>query len=261
VAASQAILERQPGMTRAHEVTGWFGYVTGLYDPTELKARARSLIAKILKDEYGKVDDWWGEWSYSPVPRLKYVDRGFPYLEFDIDLHIAASLHVRLSGEEVRFEFAKVLVKGAEQLKVPVVLLDAIARGDLQLLGKFKVVERDCHYVTLSVPEFGEVKLWGTLVPLWRSFFGGKDLGTALESAGLLPQGSGRLVSQGVAPAQVPSLPQPGFSEEDFMAALTNLGLKKTDARELLKEVPHSVSLEEAMRIALKNYGSEVKGA
>lgn len=261
MAVSQAIVKKHLGMSLAHEVIGWFAYVTGLYDPTELKAKARSLIAKVLKDEYGKVDGWWGEWSYFPVPRVKYVSRGLPYLEFDVDLYVAASLHIRLPAEEVSLQFAKVLEKEAEKLKVPIILLDAVARGDLQLLGKFKVVERDYHYVTLSLPEFGEVKLWDALIPLWRSFFKGKDLGVALESAGLLPQGSGRLISRALSLAPVPSLPPPGFSEEDFMATLTNLGLKKTDARELLKGVPPSVSLEEAVHIALKNYGSEVKGA
>ncbi len=260
MAASQAIVRKQLGIGLAHEVTDWFAYVTGKYDPTELKARARSLIAKVLKDEYGKVDGWWGEWSYFPVPRVKYVNREFPYLEMDVDLYLAASLHVQLPGGEVCFQFAKPLEREAEKLKVPIVLLDAIARGDLRLLGKFKVVERDCHYVTLSVPEFGEVKLWGALIPLWRSFFRGKDLGAALESAGLLPHGSGRLISQALTLAPVPSLPAPGFSEEKFVATLANLGLKKTDAEELLKVVPHNISLEEAVHIALKNYGSEVKG-
>ena len=118
MAASQAIVRKQLGMSLAHEVTNWFAYVTGKYDPTELKARARSLIAKVLKDEYGKVDGWWGEWRYFPVPRLKYVSRGFPYLEFDVDLYLAASLHVELPAEEVRSEFAKMLEKEAGKVTI-----------------------------------------------------------------------------------------------------------------------------------------------
>jgi len=265
VAASQAIVRKQLGIGLAHEVTDWFAYVTGKYDPTELKARARSLIAKVLKDEYGKVDGWWGEWRYFPVPRLKYVNRGFPYLEFDVDLYIAASLHVQLPGGEVCFQFAKPLEREAEKLKVPIVLLDGIARGDLRLLGKFKVVERDYHYVTLSVPEFGEVKLWGALIPLWRSFFRGKDLGAALESAGLLPHGSGRLISQflpeGVALGSLAPPAQRALGESGdastVVSALMNLGYSKKEAEQALAQAqfPPGATLEEKITITLQHLG------
>lgn len=268
MAISQAVVKKQLGVSLAQDVIGWFSYVTSLYDPIELKAKARTLIAKVLKDEYGKVNDWWGEWSYIPVPRLKYVNRELPYLEIAVDLYINASLNLLLPAGEARFQFARALEREAEKLKVPVILLDAIARGDLRLLANFKVVERDCHYVTLSVPGFGEIKLWAALIPLWRNFFKGKDLGMALEETGLLPPGSGRLISQPLALAGVPQgvalgslsspaqqVPEVGRDFQDVVSAIMNLGVSRKQAEQAVAQTqfPPGATLEARIKIALQS--------
>ncbi len=55
-----------------------------------------------------------------------------------------------------------------------------------------------------------------------------------------------------------PTLPSAGFSGEEFIVALTGLGLTKTTAKEILKNIPQDVSLDQAIQMALKQYGSGV---
>jgi len=91
-----------------------------------------------------------------PLPFLKYVNRDFPFIELKVDLYLVAYVHVRFDySDEQQAEFVKPLKKEIERLRIPVMFLDAIAKGDLRRLSQFKVVERDRDSITLDIPGFG----------------------------------------------------------------------------------------------------------
>jgi Holliday junction resolvasome RuvABC DNA-binding subunit len=45
-------------------------------------------------------------------------------------------------------------------------------------------------------------------------------------------------------------------SEEDFIGALTDLGMTKDSAKQMLETIPHDLLLEQAIQMALKQYSS-----
>ena len=253
---SVALAKRQVSPNLAQEVVNWFGYAVSLCDPNELKAQARKLIAKVLRDEYGSFEDWYGKWSYLALPFLKYVNRGFPFIEFRVDLYVAASVHVRFDDyNEQQAEFAKPLKNEIQKFKVPVTFLHAVAEGDLRRLSQFEVVERDRDYITLDIPGFGETRLRDGLIPCWRSFFRGKRIGQALSQAGLLPQDAGGIIDACLErSASVPQLASGGY--EDLVNGLLDLGWNKPDAKErakyLMEKYPNA-TLEERIRYALSS--------
>ena len=255
VEKSLALARKQIGLSAANEVVSWFSYVFGLTDPNELKALARKLIVKVLKEEYGNFDDWSAEWHYLPLPFLKYVNRGFPFIEFKVDLYIAASVHVHLDDNDQQAQFAKPLKNEIQKFKVPITFLHALAEGDLRRLNQFKVVERDRDYITLDIPRFGEVRLKDSLISCWRSFFKGKRVGQALSQAGLLPQDAGGVIDACIeSAAEVPQLSSGSY--EEIVDALRNLGWNKTQAEERTKYVMGkypNASLEEKIKYALSS--------
>ena len=251
---SLALVRKQIGLSAANEVVSWFSYAFGLTDPNELKALARKLIAKVLKEEYGNFDDWSAKWHYLPLPFLKYVNRGFPFIEFRVDLYIAASVHVRLDDDnDQQAQFAKPLKNEIQKFKVPITFLHALAEGDLRRLNQFKVVERERDYITLDIPGFGEVRLKDSLISCWRNFFKGKRVGQALSQAGLLPQDAGGIIDACLeCPAGVPQLHSGGY--EDLVNRLFSVGWSKTQAEERAKYVMGKypdASLEEKIKYAL----------
>lgn len=253
---SLALARKQIGLSAANEVVSWFSYAFGLTDPNELKALARKLIAKVLKDEYGSFEDWYGKWSYLALPCLKYVNRGFPFIEFRVDLYIAATVHVRFDNyNEQQAEFVKPIKNEIQKFKVPISFLHALAEGDLRRLNQFKVVERGRDYITLDIPGFGEARLKDSLIPCWRSFFKGKRVGQALFQAGLLPQDAGGIIDACIeSSAEVPQLSSGSY--EEIVDALRNLGWNKTQAEERTKYVMGkypNASLEERIRYALSS--------
>ena len=253
---SLTLAKQQTGLSALKEVANWFSYTKDRCDTNELKAEARKLIAKTLRNEYGDFENWNGEWFYLPLPSVKYVNRGFPFIEFNVDLYIAASVHVCVPYcNEQQAEFAKPFKKGIEKLRIPVMFLDAIARGDLRRLSEFKVVERDCHYITLDIPGFGETRLKDSLIPCWRNFFKGRRVGKALSQAGLLPQDAGGIIDACLErSASVPQLASGGY--EDLVNGLLDLGWNKPDAKErakyLMEKYPNA-TLEERIRYALSS--------
>lgn len=241
----------------------WFSYVTALADPSELEAQARKVIAKTLKEGYGKLNDWSGKWCYLPLPFARYVNRGFPFIEFKVDLYLAASVNVQLNYyDERQLEFVKPLKTEIEKFKVPIILLSAIADGDLKKLSEFKVVERDSYYVTLDVPSFGEVKLKDSLITSFRHFFKGRRVGQALTETGLLPLDAGNLIdarlehaSLRVTSSQKTSTEASSADNSDVVAALETLGYKTREIQEVVKNaglVP-SMSTEDKVKAVLKN--------
>jgi hypothetical protein len=253
---SLTLARQQTGVSELKEVANWFSYAKDSCDTNELKAQARKLIAKTLRDEYEDFENWYGEWFYVPLPSLKYVNRGFPFIEFNVDLYIAASVHVCVDYcNEQQAEFVKPLKKGIEKLRIPVMFLDAIAKGDLRRLSQFKVAERDCHYITLDIPGFGETRLRDSLIPCWRNFFKGKRVGQVLSQAGLLTQDAGGIIDACLERSTgVPQLPSGGY--EDLVDGLFSLGWNKTQAQERAKYVMEkypSASLEERIKYALSS--------
>ena len=251
---SLALARKRIGLSVANEVVSWFSYTFGLTDPNELKAQARKLIANVLKDEYGSFEDWYGKWSYLALPFLKYVNRGFPFIEFRVDLYIAATVHVRFDNyNEQQAEFVKPIKNEIVKFKVPVTFLHALAEGDLRRLSQFRVVERDRDYITLDIPGFGEARLKDSLIPCWRSFFKGKRVGEALSQAGLLPHDAGDIIDACLeCPAGVPQLQSGGY--EDLVNRLFSVGWSKTQAEERAKYVIEKypdASLEEKIKYAL----------
>jgi len=256
---SLALARRQTGIGVIQEVVDWFSYTKDSYDANELKAHARKLIAKTLKDEYGDLEHWSGEWFYVPLPFLKYVNRGFPFIEFRVDLYIIASVCASFDygyyTAEQHAEFTKPLKRELEKLRIPILFLYALAKGDLGRMSQCKVVERDNLYVTLDIPDFGEVRLRDSLIPCWRNFFRAKAVGEALCEAGLLPKDAASLIDACLEkPAEVLQLRSGAY--EDLVTGLRNLGWNKTQAEEranYVMEKHPDVSLEEKIKYALSD--------
>lgn len=273
---SLALARRQVGPGVADVGTKWFGYALDSLDPGELKAEATKVIARVLKEECGKHNGWSGEWSYRPLPSVKYVNRGCPLVEFRVDLYLAASLRVELADGERELQFVKCLKREVEKLRVPIGFLDALGNGDLGALGQFKVVERDRQHITLDIPGFGELKLRDPLLLQWRTFFKGKTVGGALTEVGLLPPDAENLIDAGLRALEKAkrALPQavplglPGSAgdspeqEGDVQAvisALTNLAYPKKQAAQAVAraQFPPGASLEEKIKTALQELGKQ----
>jgi hypothetical protein len=254
---SLALLKEQTGLNVANEVVSWFTYVTALVDPTELGAQARRVIAKTLKEGYGEVNDWSGDWRYLPLPFARYVNCDIPFIEFKVDLYLAANVFVVFDyyGEQVKF--VKPLKTEVEKFRVPIILLSPIADGDVKKLSEFKLVERDPYYITLDVPGFGEVKLRDDLITSFRHFFKGKRLGQALTEAGLLPLDAGNLIDAMLEHALLSLNTSHEISADnsDVVGALEALGYKTKDIQKMVENaaLAPSMSTEEKVKVVLKN--------
>jgi len=260
---SLALVKKQTGLNAANPVVSWFSYVTALADPGELEAQARKVIAKTLKEGYGKLNDWSGKWCYLPLPFARYINRGFPFIEFKVDLYLTANVNVQLNYYDQRqLEFVKPLKTDIEKFKVPIILLSAIAVGDLKKLNEFKVVEMDSYYITLDVPSFGEVKLKDSLITSFRHFFRGRRVGQTLTEAGLLPLDAGNLIDATlehtlllVPSSQEISAEASSADNSDVVAGLEALGYKKKEIQQMVESAKLSpgMSTEEKVRVVLKN--------
>jgi hypothetical protein len=252
---SLTLVRRELKLGVTNEVVSWFSYTPDLVEPTELEAQAKKLIIKVLKEKYEKFENWSGEWCHLPLPSLKFVNRGFPFIEFRIDLYLAAKLNIELSFSEAEeLELIKPLKEAVEKFRVPVVLLGALADGDLMKLSQFKVLERDRLYITLDIPGFGEVRLKDSLISSFRRFFKGKKVGQALAESGLLPQDAGNLIDAPLKPGlELPTTPTGSY--EDLVEVLKNLGWTKTKAEEVARFAMANYaerSFEDKIKLALQ---------
>jgi hypothetical protein len=186
-----------------------------------------------------------------------------PFIEFKVDLYIAAKVDVQLNYyDKKQIEFIKPLKTEMEKFRVPIAFLNAIADGDLKKLGQIKVVERDCHYVTLDIPGFGETKLKDSLITSFSYFFRGRRVGQALADAGLLPFGTGVLIdavpAHGLLPpktSQEISAGPSSVDNSDVVAALRTLGYTTKEIQKMVGSagLTPGMSTEEKVQAVFKN--------
>jgi hypothetical protein len=233
----------------------WCNYPVFFQEQQTLKEKRRKDVNKLVEQVRREIDEYF-EFSYRcwyvGVPRLKIIRRGLPHLAFEIDLYYVAS-------NETDAMWGK-LVPKADKFEVPVALLpglvEALSKGELEPEGA-EIVERAPAYTIYRVN--GYDKEWKVPDAFLGFLWALAEKGKGWE--GLFDLWSCRVLER--MPKALPkgtalSLPSAGFSEEEFIVVLTGLGLSKTTAKEILKNIPHDVSLAQAIRMALKQYGSGV---
>jgi len=164
------------------------------------------------------------------VPQFKVIRRGLPHLAFEIDLYYVAS-------NETDAMWGKLMPK-ADKLEVAVPLLpglvEALSKGELEPEGA-EIVERAPGYTIYRVN--GWDKEWRVPDAFLGFLWALAEKGKGWE--GLFDLWSCRVLERmpkALPSGTAPSLPSAGIGEEEFMLALTGLGLTKTTAKEILKK-------------------------
>ncbi len=245
-------------------VLGWFSFVEDGYDKTELRNMTQGIIERELKKEF-KAQEWHGLWWYVPIPRTKYVQRDLPRLTFEVDLYFSASVDVTWyylgwsygNCRMVPCAVVAPLHKKAEKFSVPLVLLKALAEGNM---ADFQMVEKEKGWTTWHIDGFDQEARIPDSLRDFLSSLSGKSLGKSLEKSGLIGPAMGVIVNDAMvsfpASTKLDLPPSAAFNEAEFVSAMAGLGISKSKAEEMLKNLPQDINLEMAIQLALKNYGA-----
>jgi hypothetical protein len=220
---------------------------------------------------------------YSPhyflLPIAEFSVENIPVLDFEFDISAIVETEVWLNPGEKTFDgyvfvFSDELKKSEflgyyYQLltpkdlghtfwkSIPLVLVKGLLSGEMEPPGT-TIVETSENYMTYAIEGFEDE----LTIP--------EDFSRYLQDiASVEGMVSSGIISKKVADVVVKKLDQPltrqepmllksasapSFNDEDFLSALTSMGIRKRDAQQLRLLIPDNLPLEESIKLALQKY-------
>jgi hypothetical protein len=144
---------------------------------------------------------------------------------------------------------------------LPLVLVKGLMAGELEPVGT-SIIELSENFTTYSVNGLDDEVVIPERFADYLKELGGIE---AMVAAGVIGDKVTSVIKKCLErPLALPSLPALpvgdalGFEKDEFISALTDLGITRKDAEQLLALTPKDLPLPEAVRLALQNYKDQM---
>jgi hypothetical protein len=144
---------------------------------------------------------------------------------------------------------------------LPLVLVKGLMAGELEPVGT-SIMELSENFTTYSVNGLDDEVVIPERFADYLKELGGIE---AMVAAGVIGDKVASVIKKCLErPLALPSLPALpvgdalGFEKDEFISALTGLGIPRKDAEQLLALTPKDLPLPEAVRLALQNYKDQM---